>query len=207
MANENLNVVYVLTNAAMPGLVKIGKTSHDDHTARVSQLYTTGVPVPFDIEYACKVQNHDEVDAALHSAFAPQRINPKREFFRIDPEQAISILRLMNVDDVTEKVKAEIGGIDEQDKQAAEQLRSRRPNLNFDEMGIPTGATLRAVKTEDTAVVVEPKKVRFRGHDAISLSAATREMLGTDYNVVPSPYWTYDGKPLKDIYEETYPDY
>ena len=73
MPDENLSVVYVLTNPAMPGLVKIGKTSQDDHATRVSQLYTTGVPVPFDIEYACKVPNPADVEKALHTAFAPQR--------------------------------------------------------------------------------------------------------------------------------------
>ena len=76
----------------MPGLVKIGKSSQDDHNTRVSQLYTTGVPVPFDIEYACSVPNPAEVESALHAAFGPQRINPRREFFEIDAEQAISIL-------------------------------------------------------------------------------------------------------------------
>lgn len=133
--------------------------------------------------------------------------NPKREFFRIDPGQAIAILRLMNVDDVTDQVKADSEGIDEQDKKAAEQLRKRRPNLNFEEMGIPIGAILSSANGGDTATVVDPKKVQFRNHDSISLSAATREMLGTEYSVAPAPHWTYDGKPLKDIYEATYPDY
>jgi hypothetical protein len=26
-----------------------------------------------------------------------------------------------------------------------------------------------------------------------------------DYSVAPLPYWSYDGRSLKDIYEETYP--
>ena len=50
-----LSIVYVLTNSAMPGLVKIGYTAQDDANSRIAQLYTTGVPVPFTIEYACKV--------------------------------------------------------------------------------------------------------------------------------------------------------
>ncbi len=35
----NLSIVYVVTNPAMPGLVKIGKTGHDDANLRISQLY------------------------------------------------------------------------------------------------------------------------------------------------------------------------
>ena len=55
-----LQIVYVLTNPAMPGLVKIGKTYADDVGLRLGQLYTTGVPLPFDLGYACKVPNADE---------------------------------------------------------------------------------------------------------------------------------------------------
>jgi hypothetical protein len=38
----------------------------------------------------------------------------------------------------------------------------------------------------------------------MSLSAATRVLLGTDYNVAPGPYWTFNGRSLRDIYDETY---
>ena len=43
-----VNIVYVLTNPAMPGLVKIGMTDRDDVQRRMSDLYTTGVPLPFE---------------------------------------------------------------------------------------------------------------------------------------------------------------
>ena len=59
-----LQVVYVLTNPAMPGFVKIGKTFIEDVGVRLQQLYTTGVPFPFDLAYACKVPNADEVERA-----------------------------------------------------------------------------------------------------------------------------------------------
>ena len=188
----------------MPGLVKIGKTSQGDHLTRVSQLYTTGVPVPFDIEYACRVPNPAEVEAALHAAFAPQRVNPRREFFEIEPNQAIAVLRLLNVEDVTDEVKSDSDDVGTQDRIAATRLRSRRPSLNFDEMGIPNGAQLDSVPTDDVAIVIDAKKVRFRDSESTSLTAATREMLGLDYSVQPTPHWSYDGKTLQTIYNETY---
>ena len=67
----SLQIVYVLTNPAMPGFVKIGKTFIEDVSVRLQQLYTTGVPFPFDLAFACKVPNADEVERALHRAFAP----------------------------------------------------------------------------------------------------------------------------------------
>ena len=39
------DIVYVLTNPAMPGFVKIGYTT--DIQARLKQLHNTSVPVPF----------------------------------------------------------------------------------------------------------------------------------------------------------------
>ena len=38
-------IVYVLTNPAMPGMVKIGKTGRDVEL-RLNDLYTTGLPCP-----------------------------------------------------------------------------------------------------------------------------------------------------------------
>ena len=56
-ASENdYGLVYVLTNSAMPGMVKIGMTQRADLEQRMKELYGTGVPVPFECAYACKVR-------------------------------------------------------------------------------------------------------------------------------------------------------
>ena len=67
-------IVYLLTNPAMPGLVKIGMTTQEDIERRMRELYTTGVPVPFECQFACKVKKGDcaKIEKALHTAFAPQ---------------------------------------------------------------------------------------------------------------------------------------
>ena len=49
-------IVYLLTNPVMPGLVKIGMTAQKDIEKRMRELYTTGVPVPFECQFACKVR-------------------------------------------------------------------------------------------------------------------------------------------------------
>ena len=73
-------IVYLLTNPVMPGLVKIGMTTQEDIDKRMKELYTTGVPVPFECQFACKVKKGDcaKIEKALHTAFAPQRINANR---------------------------------------------------------------------------------------------------------------------------------
>ena len=39
-------IVYVLKNPAFTNLVKIGITTRDEVHVRMSELYTTGVPLP-----------------------------------------------------------------------------------------------------------------------------------------------------------------
>lgn len=202
---DGLQIVYVLSNPAMPNLVKIGRTYDADANSRIAQLYTTGVPVPFKLEFACKVLNAAEVEQALHIAFAPNRINPRREFFRIEPEQAIAILRLLHTEDATDEVEAQPTGLDEESLVAADQLRKRRPNLNFEEMGIPIGSQLKSTHNDAVVTVVGPRKVRL-GDEVTSLTAATRQLLQLDYSVQPGPHWTYNGKTVHDIYEDTYGD-
>jgi hypothetical protein len=61
----SLQIVYVLTNPAMPGFVKIGKTYLEVVNQRLGQLYSTGVPFPFELAFACKLPNATEVERAL----------------------------------------------------------------------------------------------------------------------------------------------
>ena len=99
-----MGIVYVLTNEAMPGLVKISITDDADLSAGMGPLFSDGV---FEVVYACRVENALEVERSLHVAFETQRINPTREFFRIDPGQAVAILRLLDRPDVTEELASE----------------------------------------------------------------------------------------------------
>ncbi|MCB9262354.1 MAG: GIY-YIG nuclease family protein [Flavobacteriales bacterium] len=85
-------IVYVLSNEAMPNLVKIGLTKRSEVTQRMSELYSTGVPIPFECCYACRVTDVSKVEKAIHLAFNPNRVNPSREFLNIEPYQAMSIL-------------------------------------------------------------------------------------------------------------------
>lgn len=198
-------LIYILTNPAMPGLVKIGKTNRADVKQRMFELYSTGVPVPFECAYAAKVNDPDKVEVALHTAFGPNRINPKREFFSIEPMQAIAILKLLEISDETKEVSTEPELVDAASIEAGEALRKKRPNFNFEEMQIPIGAELVSTHNGEIATVNGPRTVIFRNEET-SLTNATRQVLGDGYayNVAPGPYWTYNGRRLREIYNETY---
>lgn len=55
-------MVYLLTNPVMPDLVKIGMTTQEDIDKRMKELYTTGVPVPFE----CGVINPEPAEPAAN---------------------------------------------------------------------------------------------------------------------------------------------
>ena len=75
-------------------------------------LYSTGVPLTFECEYATRVKDVDKKEKAFHSAFEPSRVNPERESSNINPDKAISFLSLMAIEDVTPSVQVKARKID-----------------------------------------------------------------------------------------------
>ena len=205
---NNSEIVYVLTNPVMSGLVKIGMTTRDNLDARMKELYGTGVPVPFECKYACKVKSSDcaKIEKALHAAFAPNRINANREFFQIKPEQAMAILELFNREDVTQEITEEIDNdLTSEDKSATEKINSsRRPPLNYFDMGMKKGDILTFTKDPEIEVsIIDEKKIMYKG-ETYSLTGITKKLLNLSHAIQPTGYWTYEGKNLRDIYDETY---
>lgn len=197
-------IVYVLKNPAFPHLIKIGVTLRDEVQVRMAELFSTGVPLPFECVYAGKVKDAKKVERSLHQAFSPNRINPSREFFDIDESQAIVILKLLDMEDVTPEINQELDKADESSKQASKNYkRTRRPSFNFQEMGIDPGSVLFSVNGETSCEVIDEKKVRYND-EVISLSRATSLMLDVSYNVAPGLYWNFEGRRLRTIYNETY---
>jgi len=80
--------VYCLTNASIPGLVKIGKTKRDPKARAAEISASTGVPTPFDIKWSLQVHDMDKAETDLHSALENHRLSKRREFFRCTPSQA-----------------------------------------------------------------------------------------------------------------------
>jgi hypothetical protein len=204
MSDTPSHIFYVLTNPAMLGLVKIGKTTQLEVEDRMKQLFSTGVPVPFDCAFACQVKDAAEVERALHFAFGNHRINPNREFFKIEAERVIAVLKLLTGEDITAQLEQTLeADVTAADKQSAQNLKdARRPSMNFHELGVPNGSVLLFKDGLSQAVVVGDKKVELQGA-VCSLTAATRKLLGlpNDYSLQPSPHWSFNGQSLKALYE------
>ncbi len=97
--------VYIFSNPAYDNLVKIGLTT-DSLKTRRGELYTTGVPYPFDCEFAIEVEDEHAVERLVHEVFKDKRIKAfedkrvqtfedkrvKREFFKIGVEQVEQVI-------------------------------------------------------------------------------------------------------------------
>lgn len=89
--------IYVLSNLAMPGLLKIGRTDrHPEQRAR--ELRTTGVPHPFILEHYVDVEDSAQAEAQIHGLLQGKgaRMSTDREFFSISLHEAIETLDLVS---------------------------------------------------------------------------------------------------------------
>jgi len=191
-------VIYILTNEAMPGYVKIGKTNNDLEQ-RVRELSaSTSVPLPFTVFYACIVKNAQFVEHQLHDAFDDNRVNPKREFFRVAPERVVAALKLAEIENITPKRDIVETKEDQEALDAARKIRSR---FNFEMVKIPIGAELYFSRDENIkAKVVDThaaNSIEYNGKKT-SLSRSAQRILGYDYGVAGTDYWMYEGETLDE---------
>ena len=103
---DNVGWLYCLSNPAMPGLLKIGQTKNEPKF-RATQLQTTGVPLPFKIEFAKLVKDYIKKEGILLSLLEQysNRINPKREFYKISKEEIFAFFELIDGTYLTDKDK------------------------------------------------------------------------------------------------------
>ena len=93
-----MGCVYILKNEAMPGLIKIGYTK-ETAEKRANDLYTTGVPQPFEVAYELdqlEPEQYAKLEGEIHKELAQHRVNPKREFFEYPVDDAIQLLKKLH---------------------------------------------------------------------------------------------------------------
>ena len=190
----------------MPDMVKIGIT--DNLERRVKELSgSSGVPLPFECYYAVKVsEDAKKLEKKIHEGFDKQRVRREREFFYTSPENAKSILELLEImggenvtpkDDIVES---------QEEKQALDEARKLRTRFNFSMLDIKPGEILKFKK--DNSIVCEvhdETQVKFRDKvTSLSNSAdiILKEM-GYEWLSVQGPrWWVYEGKTLSELRNE-----
>ena len=188
-----MGVVYVLTHPAMPGLVKIGRTEQTVEERIGSLSRATGVPGHFCCAGAWTFRNAKAVEEALHDAFADH--HDEKEFFKLEPERVIAILKQFGRKDVTPGAKRRRA------KASAHIQGKRRSKFSFELVNIKPGATLVSRWDSDiTCRVVDDRKVEFEG-ETMSLTAAARkvnERRGKNWPSIGGPgQWMYGNPPKR----------
>jgi hypothetical protein len=86
--------IYIMTNACIPNLVKIGKTAGSP-TARANQLWSSGVPVPFSVIASVPTHDIHGTEARVFCVLRQYRWHHKREFFHLAPQEAVGIVKTL----------------------------------------------------------------------------------------------------------------
>lgn len=186
-------IIYILTNPAMEGYIKIGRTTNLQR--RLPELDNTSVPVPFECIFAIEVEDRN-AEKLVHDAFDDFRVRPNREFFEMSPERAISALRLTGGNEVL----LEQAPLEKEDIAALEKAKKRRDRFSFTLVDIEVGSELNFYKDETiVCTVVANNRVEFNSQ-IMSLSQAAFEAitsLGYNWSAISGPaFWCYNGETL-----------
>lgn len=92
--------IYCFSNSSMPGILKVGMTERTPE-ARLGEANASDTwrpPTPYTIEFAKKVSNAYGKEKILHTLLEQytDRVHPRREFFRVSPEEVRKFFDLMD---------------------------------------------------------------------------------------------------------------
>lgn len=176
MSDTNkIGYIYILTNEAFhqKDWVKIGYSKNVEQ--RVKELSNTSVPCDFEIYAKYEIPESIEMeksDKELHKLIcmlnSDLRINDKREFFRIDPENAYAIL--YSIAKIHGRVNKLTDGPGRK-KYISETSTSTRANLPKMKWCIDNGLLKIGDKVfikgneDEIAIVIDDKKVCYNGEE------------------------------------------
>jgi hypothetical protein len=197
-----MSIVYILTNEAMPGYIKIGRTSTSVEQ-RMRELDKTSTPLPFQCYYAARVEDDQKLERTLHAAFGDHRVRSSREFFRLDPYKARVVIELLALEEVTPK-----GDIfeDAESQAAVHKATKTSGRYNFPENSIPVGSTLEYVSDRlVTCKVYDDNNVLYESEVISPSRAAVLANInrgGTATALSGTISWLFQNQTLASIRDE-----
>jgi hypothetical protein len=199
-------VVYVLTNPAFEGYVKVGRTTNLEQ--RLRSLDNTSVPLPFRCVFAVEVEDDAQVEKLVHQAFADHRTRTTREFFEVDPQRIMAALKLTRGLDVTPK--SDIAEDEEGVKALEKATRKPRKTYKFSDAGLKVGDVINyANNNQITAQIISEKKVLFEGEET-SLSKSALSLLHRDgytwQTVNGWQFWMFEEETIAERLERMFED-
>lgn len=97
-ANAKAGFVYVISNIGSfgEGIYKIGMTRRLEPMERIRELSSASVPFEFDVHAMIFSSNAPELETTLHKHFsdrAVNKVNPRKEFFRVDIDEIERVVK------------------------------------------------------------------------------------------------------------------
>lgn len=91
---SNAGYLYVLANSAMPGLVKVGKTTRTPAERANELAGVTGLPTPFIVVYDQFFEDCSAAEGFVHALLSERgyRISENREFFNAPTNEVVRII-------------------------------------------------------------------------------------------------------------------
>ncbi|WP_354261313.1 GIY-YIG nuclease family protein [Arthrobacter sp. OAP107] len=102
-ANIRAGYVYVISNVGAfgPDVIKIGLTRRLDPLDRIRELSSAAVPYRYDVHALFFSADAVSIETMLHGHFDDRRVNRvnrRKEFFRVRPDEVLSVLRKHDVE-------------------------------------------------------------------------------------------------------------
>ena len=196
-----MGIVYILTNDAMPGIIKIGITE-DSVEARIKSLDNTSLPIPFRFYFAIESKRYKEIEKLAHDTFSAFRIRENREFFKMDPERAVSALKISGDKEIKLSNKMiDDSGDEIQDKITSPKRTGKR--FSFSSINIPIGTELTFTRNpEIKCTVITDDTVEFENSQYSLSGLADKLLRDLGYNwkaVQGSNFFEFNGKTLYQI--------
>lgn len=161
--------VYIMTNEAYKGLIKIGKAK--DPFARAKELSKpTGVPAPFSVYAYMEVPDKDvyKVERFLHDTLG-MWVTKQKEFFKIAPEKALQQFQCL----------ADLNGYKVKDPKETDSAPVISKKNTFALLGIKPQTTLYFLPdSEVTCVTLDDKNSVLYDGKKTTLSGIGKKLLG-----------------------------
>lgn len=207
--------IYILSNPALEGFVKIGYAGDGNVKSRLGTL-NSAVPYHFRVCALYETDTDTRSDLLLHRLITT--INPElrasaidensgkpysSEFFKMSPEDACSVLKNIAIITGTESrltICSSLSPQEQYEEKDAEDARERynQSQFRFSFIGLGTGDEVQ-FKGDSTisATICDDKHVIYEGEE-YSLSKLAQKLTGTDSSLRGPAYFTYDGEALTD---------
>lgn len=190
----NTEYVYCMSNKSFcPNMVKVGWTRNNP-ALRANQLFTTGVPTPFIVEFMVLTASGHDLERRIHNYLSKCRVSGSREFFNISVADLRVVLKekfsltLIQLSDV----------IDQMPK-----IENKRNNTRRDKWISLKDSKLNEMSEETSEEIIENLGSmfdRFRYDGPLFISNPSKPALNLDR-------FRYDGPLLTTNSSETKPNF